>query len=393
MRSLRHKIQFVFFAGIVTLVYVFKYNVEAYCPFGAVETFYTYIKEGRMLCALGSGNLFAFLSIVIFTLLFRRFFCGYICPIGAVSEFLRTLAADFKYKQLVVNPTIDKCLSMIKYLMVPVVLYVTAVTVNLFYRDISPCYLMSSINDDIKFSTYVVGIIVLIASFIISMPFCRWICPFAAIQNIFSKLGLVRITRDTNSCINCGKCSNVCPMNIDVANQKSVTSANCISCFECMDVCPVKVNKNQSVLKWSLLGKFHIKNVRAVIVTIILICVITTAGASFLIDFPTFVYSRDIQKPAAVEKVILKVQGVSCSGSAQLFTYFLGRKDISEVDGYLKVAARPRPGWIDITVLYDPAVTDKQAIVEAITEAYYDESEQRWRPSPFEVKGVDLLEL
>lgn len=392
MKSLRHKIQLTFFAAIIILVYVFKFNVEAYCPFGAVETMYTYFSEGKMLCALGSGNLFALISIVILTVFFRRFFCGYICPIGAVSEFLRTLAADFKFKQLQVPPKLDRWLSMIKYLMVPLVLVMTAATVNLFYRNISPCYLMASINDDIVFSTYVVGFIVLVASFIISMPFCRWICPFAAIQNVFSKFGFARITRDTESCINCGKCSKSCPMNIDVANQKAVTSANCISCFECVDVCPVDSEGRAKVLQWKFFDRVNITHLKPVLVATILICVIATAGASLLIDFPTFSYIRDIPRPDSTEKIVLQIQGVTCSGSAQLFAYFLDRKDISEVEGYLKVTTRPRPGWIDATILFDPAKTNEQAIIEAVTEAYYDESEQRWRPSPFRIRGVDIFE-
>ncbi len=391
MKELRHKIQFVFFVAIIALVYGFKFNVEAYCPFGAVETFYTFIAQGKMLCALGSGNIFAFILIILLTILFRRFFCGYICPIGAVSEFLRTFADDFNFKQLRIPQKTDRWLSVIKYLVLILVLYLTAVTVNLFCRNISPCYLMASINNDIKFSTYVVGVIVLVASFLISMPFCRWFCPFAAVQNIFSKLGLTWITRDTTSCINCGKCSVHCPMNIDVASKKAVYSANCISCFECVDVCPVSKDTKQKPLKWKFLGRFNIANTKAVIVTIILFCVITTAAASLLIDFPTFAYVRDITKPDTLEKIELKVKGISCSGSAKLFTYFLDRKDISEIEGYLKVTTRPRSGWIDVALLYDPLKTDEQAIIEAITEAYYDEAEQRWRPSPFEIKGVDLL--
>lgn len=393
MRSLRHKIQLCCVAFILLLVYGFKFNVEAYCPFGAVETLFTYLAEGKMLCALGSGNVFAFISIVFFTVLFRRFFCGYVCPIGAVSEFLRTLAADFNYKQIAVPKKTDRWLAMIKYLILPLVLVLTALTVNLFYRNISPCYLMASINNDIKLSTYIVSAIVIVASFLISMPFCRWFCPFAAIQNIFSVLGFTRITRDTTSCINCGKCSKSCPMNIDVANKQSVRSANCISCFECIDVCPVDAERKQKPLSWKLFGKIEIINVKAVIVSTLLICVITTAAASLLIDFPTFLYTRDIPQSETVVKVVLEVRGITCSGSAKLFAYFLDRKDISEIEGYLKVATRPRPGWIDVTLWFNPDKTDKQTITEAITEAYYDESEQRWRPSPFEVKGVDLLEL
>lgn len=393
MRQTRHIIQLTFFVSIIVLVFVFKFNVEAYCPFGAVESLYTLFNEGKMLCALGTGNFFALALILFFTLLFRRIFCGYVCPIGAVSMFLRSFAADFNFKQIKVSEKIDRRLSLIKYLVLVVVLILTAITVNLFYRNISPCYLLASINDDVKFSTYVVTAIVLLASFVISMPFCRWFCPFAAVQNFVSYLGLTRIKRNTSSCIDCGKCTKSCPMNIDVANCKTVKSANCISCFECIESCPVKDENADKPLSWVMLGNIKISNLKAVIVSSVILCIVITAAASLFLDLPTYIYTRQIQKPEVTKKVNLEMQGITCSGSAKLFTYFLDRKDISEVQGYLKVTTRPRTGWIDVTIIYDPSKTDKDGIVEAATEPYYDETEQRWRPSPFQVKGIDLLDL
>jgi polyferredoxin len=393
MRQTRHYIQSVFFFSIVILAYVFKFNVEAYCPFGAVESLHTYFSEGKMLCALGSGNFYALGIILVLTLLFRRLFCGYVCPIGAASELMRSLAGDFNYNQLRVGEKFDRGLSLLKYLVLVLVLIMTAATVNLFYRQISPCYLLASINDDIVFSTYVAGAVFLTGSFLVSMPFCRWVCPFAAVQNLFSCIGLSAIHRDVDGCIHCQKCSKACPMNIDVAHQTAVKSANCISCFECVEVCPMKKEHNEKILSWKLLGKFRILNPGAVILASIALGVIATASASLLVDFPTFMDTRDLPKPAALEKTVLQVQGISCSGSAKLFVYFLDRRDISQIEGYVKVATRPRTGWIDVTIWHDPAKTDQQAIIEAVTEAYYDESEQRWRPSPFEVKGYNPLDM
>ncbi len=393
MRALRHKIQFAVVAIILILVYGFKFNVEAYCPFGAIETFYTHLTEGKMLCALGSGNLFALIAIIVITMMFRRVFCGYVCPIGAVSEFLRTLAKDFDFKQIQVSEKLDRRLGWLRYLILAAVLCLTAATVNLFYRNISPCYLMASINNDIKLSTYIVGGIFLVASFMISMPFCRWFCPFAVIQNLFSRFGLTRIARDADSCVNCGKCSKSCPMNIDVAHCKSITSAECIACFECVEVCPVPKTGKPNPLTWRWFGKRAIGNAKSTVITVIVMGVVATAAASLLLDFPTFSYRRDIPQPEQLEKTVLKIRGITCSGSAKLFTYFLDRKDISEIEGYLKVATRPRPGWIEVTVWFDPAKASHDDIAEAVIEAYYDPAEQRWRPSPFEVKGFDLLDI
>ncbi len=43
------------------------------------------------------------------------------------------------------------------------------------------------------------------------------------------------------SCIGCGKCANVCPMNnIDVIGRKAVSKNLCTMCYRCVNVCPEK---------------------------------------------------------------------------------------------------------------------------------------------------------
>jgi ferredoxin len=57
---------------------------------------------------------------------------------------------------------------------------------------------------------------------------------------MLSKLSPNRIVRNEEKCAGCGFCSKACPMNIDVAHLKRVTSAECIGCRECVNACPVK---------------------------------------------------------------------------------------------------------------------------------------------------------
>ncbi|KNY27306.1 4Fe-4S dicluster domain-containing protein [Pseudobacteroides cellulosolvens] len=46
------------------------------------------------------------------------------------------------------------------------------------------------------------------------------------------------VATNENVCINCGKCSEICPMNKDVKNSSFVTSAECINCQTCVLNCP-----------------------------------------------------------------------------------------------------------------------------------------------------------
>lgn len=74
--------------------------------------------------------------------------------------------------------------------------------------------------------------------------FCKYICPVPVIQKLTSRFSLLKIAGDPQKCNNCGACSKMCPMDIQVSkytlqNQR-VLSTECILCFECIDVCAKK---------------------------------------------------------------------------------------------------------------------------------------------------------
>jgi len=72
--------------------------------------------------------------------------------------------------------------------------------------------------------------------------FCKYLCPSSVILRRTSRLSLTKMAVRADSCNNCGACSQVCPMDIDVAEYASlgarVTSGECILCQRCAHACP-----------------------------------------------------------------------------------------------------------------------------------------------------------
>jgi len=76
----------------------------------------------------------------------------------------------------------------------------------------------------------------IVAAIAIKRPFCRVICPIGAIYSVFNKGSLMHLTLEESTCIRCGICRKVCPMDIDP--QQSQNQLECIRCNECVSNCP-----------------------------------------------------------------------------------------------------------------------------------------------------------
>lgn len=70
--------------------------------------------------------------------------------------------------------------------------------------------------------------------------FCKYVCPVAPLMKPGSYIALMRITCDEEKCISCGKCLQVCPMNVDMLDPKRLrkNGTECILCLQCVDACP-----------------------------------------------------------------------------------------------------------------------------------------------------------
>jgi polyferredoxin len=106
-----------------------------------------------------------------------------------------------------------------------------------------------SIDSPVKFIVYYIVIAVLS---VLSLVYgkragCHYICwmaPFMVIGRKirnFLKYPSLRLRPKTEKCIDCKKCSKVCPMSLDVnkmVRNSKMENPECILCGECVDICP-----------------------------------------------------------------------------------------------------------------------------------------------------------
>lgn len=388
MKATRRIVQLCFLALVVVGVFVLEGNAERWCPFGGIEAIYTYAREGNMPCSLAMTNFYAVAGLLLLTLLVRRAFCSYLCPIGSLSEWLYAGGRRLRLPLLPIPPALDRLLSLLQYAVLALILSFTYRTGELLFRGFDPCYaLIGRHGEDITFWAYAIAGAIAAGSLLTSIPFCRWLCPLAAVLNPFSRFAWARVRRDESSCIGCGECSRACPMAIPVAEVRAVTHARCTSCMNCVESCPERQN---GPISWGFrpkAGRSH-RWSQATLIAALLFCLGAVLSLHYSLPLPSFVKTRGDRSPR-VEKIELQIANLTCRGRANLLMYYLERDDISEIDGYLEVEAWPGPGLSKVVITYEPDLTGATAVKEAITEPYFDQSAKVWRSSPFVIVGYD----
>ncbi len=201
-----------------------------------------------------------------------RFFCSYVCPLGAILDFLdrplfgrvkrRTLESDaalrhIKYVVLILFAAAALVGSSLAYLLDPISLLTRTYTFALFpafvglmnilldvFRPLAealrwmrvatlsyaqPVFYMS-------LTTFLIFAGIVALGRFAPRFWCRYLCPLGALLSLVSPLGRWRRTVDPE-CPACGVCQMACPMGAAL-DEAGTRLAECIQCRTCVAECP-----------------------------------------------------------------------------------------------------------------------------------------------------------
>lgn len=216
--------------------------------FSAIRDVYTALIKGSFSFSAQAESLLALLAVFPITILWGRFFCGFLCSFGAMGDLLWALSRKIFKKPLKVDPKADSRLKLLKYLvLVLIVIFIWTLAVPVsstmnpwtifgMYASLSG---WSSTTYLLSFGTFLL-LLIMIGSVLIERFFCRYLCPLGAIFALTSKFRLFRIKKPREKCGNCRLCTWKCSMGINLDQQDVITSGECIDCFACVDICPRK---------------------------------------------------------------------------------------------------------------------------------------------------------
>lgn len=223
-------------------------SIHALCPFGGLESLYSLLFDGSFIKKIYSGTVVLLLLTVALAILFRRSFCGLLCPFGALQEIFARIGKKIFKKRFTLPGKIDRPLRFLKYAVLVLTVVMAWYYGSLWmspYDPYSAYAHVTSISESIEEDPLaVIGFIILaitiIGSFLYDRFFCKYLCPVGAMYGIIGKISPTRIERDNRLCTHCKVCNKACPVNIPIEKLDKITSAECINCNECVAVCPKK---------------------------------------------------------------------------------------------------------------------------------------------------------
>ena len=222
-------------------------GVEGFLPISALMSLW-YLMLSGSIHPVHPAGLFILVAIVAMSVLLKKSFCSWLCPIGTLSENIGEFGKKLFGRNFRVWKWLDYPLRSLKYLMLAFLVYVVffqmdALSLRLFldspYNRVADVKMFLFFKDLSRFSLIVIGVLVAF-SLVIRNFWCRYLCPYGALLGITGLLSPFRITRNAESCIDCSKCAKVCPNRIAVDRVKTVMSDECTTCMACVAACPVK---------------------------------------------------------------------------------------------------------------------------------------------------------
>ncbi|HBH85919.1 MAG: hypothetical protein A2X05_01090 [Bacteroidetes bacterium GWE2_41_25] len=198
--------------SVFSLAYFGFYRQGCICAIGSIQ---------NLSLALFNDNYSIPLSALLFfsipllaALLFGRVFCAGVCPLGAIQELTG-------FRHVRIPKRVEAVLTTIPFVYLGLAILFAATESQFIICRYDP--FVGFFRIDAPFTMVIFGSLLLVTGIFVNRPYCRYLCPYGVLQNIFSRFSRKHLTITPAECRNCRLCESGCPY--DVILQSDLVTA------------------------------------------------------------------------------------------------------------------------------------------------------------------------
>jgi polyferredoxin len=186
--------------AVFSLAYFGFYRQGCICAIGSVQNMSLALFNSSYSVALPA--LLFFIIPLLFALFFGRVFCAGVCPLGAIQELTG-------FRQVRVPKSIERLLGMIPFVYLGLAVLSAATESQFLICRFDP--FVGIFRIDAPYTMVIFGSLLLLVGIFVNRPYCRYLCPYGVLQNIFSRFSLKHVTISPAECRKCRLCESGCP--------------------------------------------------------------------------------------------------------------------------------------------------------------------------------------
>lgn len=270
LKPLRIGVALIFLVGLTAGFADFRGLVPARLVHGLAAVQFT---PALLAFSTGAVALFAFVGIVVMTIVFGRVYCSTVCPLGLLQDAVARVAAWLRPRRRLL-PFRRENLWVRYGTLAPVILTIAGGAGAIAYSHVDPYSnfgrvvsglfrpLLAAGNNLLVAPASALGVeslyrvpppwpgpaIALPALFILALVaglavwrgriYCNTLCPVGTVLGLLARHAVFRLTVDQAACTKCAGCLRACKAQCLDLRAGTIDASRCVACFNCIAACP-----------------------------------------------------------------------------------------------------------------------------------------------------------
>lgn len=186
--------------SLFSLAYFGFYRQGCICAVGSVQNVsLALFNEGY---TIPLTALLFFIIPLLFALAYGRVFCAGVCPLGAIQELTG-------FRPLKIPKVAEVILASVPFVYLALAILLASTNSQFLICRYDP--FVGIFRLDAPYTMVIFGALLLLAGIFVNRPYCRFLCPYGVLLNVFSRFAGKHLTITPAECTNCRLCEEACP--------------------------------------------------------------------------------------------------------------------------------------------------------------------------------------